>query len=124
MAVVKDNYGPDETAIGKLKHLVIDGLPAATWPVTLAEDAALTDDVVAGTVLGKITASGKYAPYDDTADDGTEDAVCILAQDANVSTGDRYVTAYMMGEFREGALTGIDANGKADLLANKIFVRG
>ncbi len=35
--------------------------------VTMLQDATKSQPCVAGTVLGKITASGKYTPYDDTA---------------------------------------------------------
>jgi hypothetical protein len=47
-------------------------------------------DVAAGTVLGKITSGGKYAPYDNGASDGTQTAVAIAydhydATDADVT---------------------------------------
>lgn len=38
----------------------------------------------AGTVLGKITASKKYAPHDPTADDGSETACAVLLAGASV----------------------------------------
>ena len=40
-----------------------------------------------GEVLGKITASGKYAKYDDAAIDGTEVAVAILREKTDASGG-------------------------------------
>ena len=40
--------------------------------------AATAKALPAGQVLGIVTASGQYAPYDDAATDGTEVAVAIL----------------------------------------------
>ena len=41
-----------------------------------------------GTVLGKITASGKYAAHDSAALDGTETAVAVLWGKADATGGD------------------------------------
>lgn len=40
--------------------------------------------IPSGTVLGKITATGLYGPYDGAATDGTETAACLLYADARV----------------------------------------
>lgn len=37
-----------------------------------------TNAIEPGTVLGKITATGKYVPHDSDASDGSEEAVAIL----------------------------------------------
>lgn len=42
----------------------------------------------AGTVLGKITASGKYQAYDNGASDGSETAAAILYQDTDATSAD------------------------------------
>ena len=42
-------------------------------------------DLVSGTVLGKITASGKYVQFDDTAADGSEAAAAVLLLDTDAS---------------------------------------
>lgn len=48
--------------------------------------------VEVGAVLGVITASGKYAPYDDgTAADGRDTAVAICLEEADTSGGDKDV---------------------------------
>ena len=44
--------------------------------------------LVAGSVLGKITASGKYNAYDSANVDGSEDAAAILFDDCDASGGD------------------------------------
>ena len=50
-----------------------------------------------GTVLGKITASGKYAAHDPAAVDGTETAVAVLWGKADASAGDVPAVALIRG---------------------------
>ena len=50
-----------------------------------------------GTVLGKITASGKYAAHDPAAVDGTETAVAVLWGKADASGGDAPAVAVVRG---------------------------
>lgn len=86
------------------------------------------EDLAAGTVLGKITASGKYAAYDNGASDGTQTAVGVLLDACDASGGDTQATmiardAEVNGEML-GYLTGADeAAGITDLLAVGIIVR-
>ena len=47
-----------------------------------------------GTVLGRITASGKYAAHDPAAVDGTETAVAVLWGKADASAGDAPAVAW------------------------------
>jgi Bacteriophage lambda head decoration protein D len=50
-----------------------------------------------GTVLGKITASGKYAAHDPNATDGTETAAAIVWGRADASAGDVLAVAVVRG---------------------------
>ena len=50
-----------------------------------------------GTVLGKITASGKYAAHDPAAVDGTETAVAVLWGKVDASGGDAPAVAVVRG---------------------------
>lgn len=81
-----------------------------------------------GIPLGKITASGLYGPYDDTATDGRQTCVGFLftAQDVNARrvTSTKVVGSMLLHCFiREAKLpVSIDANGKADLGARVIFI--
>jgi len=50
-----------------------------------------------GTVLGRITASGKYVAHDPTAVDGTETAVGVLWGKADASGGDVPAVAVVRG---------------------------
>lgn len=44
--------------------------------------------LLAGTVLGKVTATGKYKPYDNDATDGTQTAAAILVYDIDATSSD------------------------------------
>lgn len=81
-----------------------------------------------GIPLGKITSSGHYGPYDDTATDGRETLVGFLftAQDVNARgrTSTHVVGSMLLHCFiREAKLpVPVDANGKADVAGRIIFV--
>jgi hypothetical protein len=69
--------------------------------------------------MGKITASGKYAQYDDSASDGTEVLVGLLAdqqdtQDETPADRDAICTLVIQGTVDASKVYGVDANGKAD----------
>jgi hypothetical protein len=73
-----------------------------------------------GLVIGKITATGKYAQYNDAANDGTQVARCILADEVNLldeegTAQDGHSVGVIHGVVEEAKLIGLDANGKADL---------
>ena len=92
--------------------------------VTLLQDASNTQPVVAGTVLGMITASGKYTPYDDAVAGlvatGATVAAGILAEnvdEAAIAAGDVTVQIIKrLAEVKESELswhTLADATSKA-----------
>jgi hypothetical protein len=73
-----------------------------------------------GLVMGKITATGKYVQYSDAAQDGTQVARCILADEVNLldeegTAQDGHSVGVVHGVVEEAKLIGLDANGKADL---------
>jgi hypothetical protein len=87
--------------------------------------------IPSGIALGKITASGKYAPYDDAALDGTQALAGHLFEEVKVvdkaTDPDVGAALFWTGVVREAnlpAFTGtgnakgeVDANGKADVSA-------
>jgi hypothetical protein len=94
-----------------------------------------TVEYARGTVMGIVTATGKWVPYDDDgSDDGRRVARGILAFDISVDDAGKitYTTTagrkggehgetfadtpvYISGYFQTSELTGLDANGAADL---------
>lgn len=101
-------------------QLFASGFPREEVPVTIVSGAG---ELAKGTVLGKITASGKYDAYDNTDNDGTETAKLILANAVDATSADVKASAYASGSFNEAALTGIDAAAKVDFEGTPIFVK-
>lgn len=86
--------------------------------------AAASPAMVAGTVLGKITATGKYAPYNNANADGTQTAVAILYDNIPDSASDQKATAIVrLAEVQQSELTGYDAAAGAELALTHIIVR-
>ena len=87
--------------------------------------AAAAGAMVPGTLVGKITASGKYIAYDDDGtDDGRRQAAGVLYHAVADSAADqKAVIIARDAEVNGDELTGSDANGVADLLALGIIVR-
>lgn len=91
--------------------------------VTIAGAVALPS----GTVLGKITATGKFIKYVDAAVDGSGVAAAVLLNALPGVNGDYKATvintdAEVIGAMLNGGL-GVDANGKTELLNLGIKVR-
>ena len=89
--------------------------------VTIAGAVALPS----GTVLGKITATGKFVKYDEAGtDDGRRVAAAVLGTPLAGVNGDYKATVFTRDcEVIAAMLTGIDTNGRADLKAIGVIVR-
>lgn len=108
------------TQDNSIVQLFAGDFPRVVKPVVIASGSGL---LVKGTVLGKVTASGKYAPYDDTKVDGTEVAKLVLSEDADDATlADVNSIAYASGHFNSAALTGYDAAAGVDFEGSPIFI--
>jgi len=79
-----------------------DNLVAGDFPrVTDYGTLVTPENVTRGALLGKITASGKYALSLSASSDGSEVPVAIAAEDADASLADVPVTLYLSGEFSQ-----------------------
>lgn len=86
--------------------------------------AAAAGAMVPGTLVGKITASGKYKEYNNANSDGSEVAAGITYAAVTDSASDqKAVIIARNAEVMSSALTGSDTPGKADLLLLGIVVR-
>ncbi len=107
---------PDQLIAGNLK-LVTD-------TITIASGAGV---LKRGTVLGKITASGKYTTALSASADGSQTPIAILADDADATAADVFAPIYIMGEFNINAMTfgtGITSDAaKATLQPLGIFLK-
>lgn len=70
--------------------------------VTIASNAGA---LLRGSVLGKVTATGKYVLSASAAEDGSQTPDCILAKDVDATSGEAVGVAYLSGEFVKDALT-------------------
>lgn len=89
---------------------------------------AASTTLAAGTILGRVTATGRYAAYNDANTDGTQRAEGVLkysvVTDAsgNITNASEwglttYTQMYEQGDFLAADLTGLDAAAVADLEA-------
>jgi len=105
-------------------EIIFQGPKPQAIPVTIVSGLNLAK----GTVLGRVTATGKYAAYNDANSNGTEVASGILAEAINTSSSgfnsDMESAMYIEGVFTEANLVGLDANAKTDLNGRTIPGRG
>jgi len=86
--------------------------------------AAAAGAMVAGTVVGKITASSKYVAYNNGAADGSEVAAGVLYSGvADLAVDQKAVILARDAEVAGIRLIGSDAQGIADLKAVGVIVR-
>jgi hypothetical protein len=89
---------------------------------TVTADADGRRIVKGGTALAKITATGKYAPYDDALTNGREVGIGFLFPgDINVQFGDIIIGVLLHGSVLEARCTGVDAAFKADVAGRISF---
>jgi hypothetical protein len=88
-----ETFTPDRLHAGEL--------PLAHKKVTLLSG----ENVTRGTVLGKVTASGKYVTSLSASADGSETPDVIAAQDCDASAADAECLVYTRGDFNANALT-------------------
>jgi hypothetical protein len=108
--------------------LTKDNLIAGDFPMITEELTILTgNNLKRGTVLGKITASGKCVAVDSTKSDGSQTPSAVLSEDADASAGDKQACAYLTGEFSASALifggTDVVATHKTALRTLSIFAK-
>ena len=88
--------------------------------ILVAAGAALN----AGQVLGLVTVTNEFAPYDPAATDGSEVAACILYGPLGESTEERRASAVVrLAEVSEVHLIGLDAEAEVSLAAQFVIVR-
>lgn len=80
--------------------------------------------LVAGQILGQLTATAQFAPYSPEAEDGSETAKCVLFAAVGASEEVRRGRAVVrLAEVSESLLTGLDPDAEKALAAQFIIVR-
>lgn len=89
-----------------------------------AIDVAAGPALEPGQVLGLVTATGEFAPYDPTAEDGSEAATAILFGPLGESDVVRRARAVVrLAEISEVHLTGLDLDAEKHLATRLLIVR-
>jgi hypothetical protein len=113
-----ETYNPDRLIGGDQKLITRD--------ITLT-DIGTTGALTRGTVLGKVTADGKYGISLTASADGSQTPRAILVKDADPGGGDVTASIYDEGEFNQDTLvygTGHDADSvREDLRAVSIHLK-
>jgi hypothetical protein len=82
-------------------QLLVGEQPVLSRNITLISG----QNVTRGTILGKITASGKYTTSLSASSDGSQTPDCIAAHDCDASSADAVTVAYFTGGFNELRVT-------------------
>ncbi len=90
-------------------------------PVRKTETIAAGSDLVAGTILGRITANGKLAAYASGNIDGSENPVAVLLVDAAAASADVEAICGFAGAYKETNMTGLDAAAKTALEGRAVY---
>jgi len=104
----------------------VGGHPPVMRKQVLASTGADVE-LVAGTVLGVVTATGKAVVLAPAADDGSQKAALILVEDAAVpAAGDAVANVYVHGEFRRQGLAwpGGATTEQVDAAVTELAARG
>ena len=82
-----------------------DQLLTGNFPDIIEGEIILSgENLVRGTVLGKVTASGKLIELDIAAVDGSQNFFGVLAEDTDASAADKVAPVFKSGQFNEDAL--------------------
>lgn len=104
------------------QHMTVKRAGITIDAATVTANADGMKIVKGGTVMGKVTATGKYGPYDNAAVDGRATALgFLLAGDMRLDAGDTTAGLMISGSVLEARVTGLDAAGKAELAPHFIF---
>ncbi|HFN0788397.1 TPA: head decoration protein [Klebsiella variicola subsp. variicola] len=100
-----DQFGQNQFAPGMKSSLFVpDQLVVSTLQLVTDSGTITGGTFLRGTVLGKITASGKYTESVKTATDGSQNPVAILVDNVDASTTDQNGGLYLMGEFNQNRI--------------------
>ncbi|HFK2350711.1 head decoration protein [Klebsiella variicola] len=100
-----DQFGQNQFAPGMKSSLFLpDQLIAGTLQLVTDSGTITGGSFKRGTVLGMITASGKYTKSVKTATDGSQNPVAILVDNVDASTADQNGGLYLMGEFNQNII--------------------
>lgn len=101
-------------------NLIADNHPVVEIPSTIVSGTGV---LTRGTILGRVTASGKYKAYASGNSDGSEVPRAILARDVDATSADVNTNAYVHGVFNKNALTGYTSAAALKLQEFGIYIK-
>lgn len=110
MSLVKttESFEPDNLFAGWVQ-------PVNSGSETIASGQGV---LVRGTILGKLTASGKLAIVDSAQADGSQTIYAVLAEDVDATSEDVVTSVYYTGEYNKNELV-FGGSDTADTHATK-----
>ncbi|WP_051284381.1 head decoration protein [Desulforegula conservatrix] len=90
-------------------------------PVRIKKTIASGADLVQGTILGRVTASGKLKAYASGSSDGSQVPVAVLLEVAAAASADVDAVVGFAGVYVERNMTGLDAAAKLALEPKGIY---
>lgn len=99
------NFQPASGPVGTstLDNLLAGySVPAITESIVIPSGSGV---LTRGTLLGKVTASGKYIKSLSAATDGSQNPVAVMAEDIDATSADVTTVGYLSGEFNTAAMT-------------------
>lgn len=121
--LTKESLGVAETGGSFLasEHMMVRRVGITVDSTSVAADADGNKVIPAGTVLGQITATGKFGIYNNTYTDGRETAVGFLLESINLRHGDVITGLLQHGSVVEARVSGLDAAARTDLAGRIVF---
>jgi len=90
-------------------------------PVLIPATIAAGANLVKGTILGRITASGKLKAAAAASSDGSQTPVAVLMEDAAAAGADAVAIVGFAGVYVEASMTGLTAAYKLALEAKGLY---
>lgn len=106
-----------ETTLSMPAYMASDNYGPVLIPQTIASGANL----VKGTILGRITTGGKLKAAVATSEDGSEDPVAVLMDDAAAASAEVSAVVGFAGVYVAANMTGLTAAYKLALEARGIY---
>jgi len=110
-----------EASVLASEHAMFKRVGITLDALLVGADADGNKILKAGTIIGKVTATGKYGAYNNGLDDGRETAEGVLPESVNLKDGDVITGLLIHGSVPEARTSGLDSAARTDLAGRIIF---